>query len=237
MHSKSTCETCLLSPLLIHSGKHLNLWLQCWPSLLFKPVTWPLVSPPPAPPGNIIGSGIFVSPKGVMENASSVGVALFVWIITGVITAIGALCYAELGVTIPKSGGDYSYVKDIFGGLAGWVNTRQSTPVSLKQSVRRSGANVYICLGNSELLLHHTRVWRDSGKRFLCHAQETTSVRLFRVRWGFFFLRVTFREVITDCLHSWSETWFRVWLRSFPKCLQVLSLLRAGLFSQVTKVW
>lgn len=77
--------------------------------------------------GNIIGSGIFVSPKGVMENASSVGVALIVWIITGIITAIGALCYAELGVTIPKSGGDYSYVKDIFGGLAGWVNMHSDT--------------------------------------------------------------------------------------------------------------
>ncbi|KAL0201165.1 hypothetical protein M9458_004352, partial [Cirrhinus mrigala] len=70
---------------------------------------------------NIIGSGIFVSPKGVLENSSSVGVALIVWTLSGVITAISALCYAELGVTIPKSGGDYSYVKDIFGGLAGFL--------------------------------------------------------------------------------------------------------------------
>ncbi|XP_070305668.1 large neutral amino acids transporter small subunit 2-like [Salvelinus sp. IW2-2015] len=57
--------------------------------------------------GNIIGLGIFVSPKGVMENASSVGLALIVWIVTGIITASERCANAELGVTTPSQGETY----------------------------------------------------------------------------------------------------------------------------------
>lgn len=67
--------------------------------------------------GGLIGSGIFVSPVGILIHAGSIGTSLMVWIFCGTCQLLFALCYAELGSRIPLSGSDYIYMDFVYGGL------------------------------------------------------------------------------------------------------------------------
>lgn len=71
--------------------------------------------------GLIIGTGIFISPKGVIQETGSIGSSLIVWVACGVFSIFGAISYTELGCMIPKAGGEYEYLGAAFGDLASFL--------------------------------------------------------------------------------------------------------------------
>lgn len=83
--------------------------------------------------GIIIGSGIFVSPVGILMHTKSLGFSMVMWVICGLYNTLCALCYAELGAALPETGGEYIYVKRAFGDypafIVMWINFLLICPV------------------------------------------------------------------------------------------------------------
>jgi APA family basic amino acid/polyamine antiporter len=72
--------------------------------------------------GTVIGSGIFLVPGTVLkQTGGSVGVALLVWLIAGVLSLLGALTYGEMGAAKPDAGGLYVYLRDALGPLPAFL--------------------------------------------------------------------------------------------------------------------
>ncbi len=71
--------------------------------------------------GTIVGVGIFRTPSLVAEHAGSASVALIAWVAGGLVSLLGALCYAELASTYPNTGGDYHYLTRAFGWRLGFL--------------------------------------------------------------------------------------------------------------------
>lgn len=65
--------------------------------------------------GIVVGAGIFRTPSLVAANTGSWELFLSTWLLGGVVSLIGALCYAELTTTFPNTGGDYHFLMQAFG--------------------------------------------------------------------------------------------------------------------------
>jgi len=71
--------------------------------------------------GSMIGSGIFIVAADIARQVNSPGLLLMTWVITGVLTLIAALSYGELAAMMPHAGGQYVYLRESFGPMAGFL--------------------------------------------------------------------------------------------------------------------
>lgn len=71
--------------------------------------------------GSMIGSGIFLVPAEISRDVGSPALLIAAWVVTAVMTMIGALSYGELAAMMPDAGGQYVYLREAIGPLPGFL--------------------------------------------------------------------------------------------------------------------
>jgi APA family basic amino acid/polyamine antiporter len=71
---------------------------------------------------NMIGTGVFTSLGFQLLEIQSVPVLLALWAVGGLSALCGAMCYAELGAALPRSGGEYNFLGEIYHPMAGFIS-------------------------------------------------------------------------------------------------------------------
>jgi basic amino acid/polyamine antiporter, APA family len=103
--------------------------------------------------GIVIGAGIFKTPALVAANVDSTATLVLAWILGGLVSLTGALCYAELASSYPDAGGDYHFLARAFGGrlsfLFAWgrLTVIQTGSIALLAFVLGDYASAIVPLG------------------------------------------------------------------------------------------
>ena len=129
--------------------------------------------------GCIVGVGIFRTASSIAGQLPWPSLILLLWIIGGLLSLCGALCYAELASMYPSSGGDYIYITEVYGRfwgfLFGWT----------KLFIERTGTIAILGIVFAE---YARRIvpYDESMKGWVASAAIVllTSVNVAGVRWG-----------------------------------------------------
>jgi amino acid transporter len=71
--------------------------------------------------GTVIGSGVFRKPHEIAEKIPYFGLVALAWVLGGVLAVLGSLAYAEVAVLYPRAGGNYVFLKEGYGRMAGFL--------------------------------------------------------------------------------------------------------------------
>src|SRR6476469_10605842 len=113
---------------------------------------------------NIIGTGVFTSLGFQLIDIQSGFALLLLWVVGGVVSLCGALCYGELSAALPRSGGEYHFLSEIYhpavGFMAGFISATVgfAAPVALAAMAFGRYFNGVFGVG-SPLVLSFVVVW------------------------------------------------------------------------------
>src|SRR5579871_6029271 len=71
--------------------------------------------------GTVIGSGVFKKGRNVADNVPEFGLAMAVWVLGGLLALLGSLALAEVAVLFPRAGGNYVFLREGYGRMAGFL--------------------------------------------------------------------------------------------------------------------
>src|SRR3989475_12977736 len=89
---------------------------------------------------NIIGTGIFTSLGFQLADIQSGFPLLMLWLIGGIAALCGALCYGELSAALPRSGGEYHFLSQIYDPALGFMAGCISGTVGLATPIARAAS-------------------------------------------------------------------------------------------------
>jgi APA family basic amino acid/polyamine antiporter len=107
--------------------------------------TWPAMS---IVVGTVIGSGIFLVPKTMIQRVGSVEWVFAVWVVGGLLSLAGALSYAELAAALPEAGGEYAFLREAYGPLWGFIYSWTQMWVAKSGSIATLATGFFVYLSN-----------------------------------------------------------------------------------------
>ena len=98
--------------------------------------------------GTVIGSGIFLVPKTMIQRVGSVEWVFVIWVVGGLLSLAGALSYAELAAALPEAGGEYVFLREAYGPMWGFIYSWTQTWVAKSGSIATLATAFFVYLSN-----------------------------------------------------------------------------------------
>ena len=124
--------------------------------------------------GSIIGSGIFMKPATMAAQLGSPYMLIIVWLVAGVISICGAMAFAELGTMFPETGGQYIYLRNIYGDFIAYLYGWSSIAVINSATI---AAIAFVCAGYADSFLHLPHLNESIEKSITIHIPMIGDIR------------------------------------------------------------